>query len=139
MSEKELEELDERDIYDSLKYAYIKHGKKSTDDYLDVWFINTKDEDLERDVNVLKKGGWFGNADYQAVQPGLRLLCEKQQPYRGDNKICKMDNIMDKDAYAFGPTWQGQMIIFLPAFIFAFLYGLQLFRTRKNARQRKRR
>ena len=106
-----IEDYDMEDVYDSLRYTYDKDGPEAVNGYLDVWYAKTEDENLKDKISELKKGGWFGNWDYQVTQPAYRLLCEKKTPYRGMKDICKLDNIMDKEAHEVPVQWQGTLIL----------------------------
>lgn len=119
-------------VYDSLLYTYIqkgqKEGERATKGYLDVWYGKTADDKLEEQVDKFKRGGWFSNPDYQATQPAFRLLCEKGTPYRDLKKICRMDNIMDKDPYVSPFTMEGKIVMFIifavSFFSFSQMFGL---------------
>lgn len=143
--QEEMDELDiHNDVYDSLKYGYLKDGPKheeSVKKYLDAWYGNTKDENLKEKIKGLKKGGWFGNADYQVTQPGFRILCEKKTPYRDMKDICKMDNIMDKDPHIEPMKWQGRVIFNLLMFLGAVFIASSIYGDYKQmtAKQKKRR
>jgi len=81
-NKKKEEDFDMEDIYDSLAYGYHVHGEKKGEEalnaYLDVWYKKHEDEKLIDAIKQMKKGGTFGNMDYQVTQPAFRLGCEKK-------------------------------------------------------------
>ena len=123
MGNEETEGFDMDDIYDSLRYGFEKNGPSSVEGYLDVWYNETDDDKLIDKIKNVKRGGWFSNSQYQATQPGFRLLCEKKKPYRKMDEICKLDNIMDAEPYVAPYTWQGKLVIYAFLFIFIILAG----------------
>ena len=129
------EEFDMDDLYDSLRYSYKESGEDAVNNYIDAWYGDVKDSELKDAIEKSKEGGLFGNQEYQATQPGFRLLCEKKKPYRDMKDICKIDNIMDEEPIIQPITSTGKIAVS----VFLILFGFFVWQTvRPKAAQKKR-
>ncbi len=126
------------DVYYSLLYTYATRptdeAEKAVNGYLDVWYGRVHDKHLVYTINREKEGYFFGNIDYQATQPALRLLCEKKSPYRGITDICEIQHIYDVEPYV-APVNLNQIycIFFTLCLILSYTFKLNVIRISRSA------
>ena len=79
------------DVINEMKDLHNQARKMNTDQiniYLNVWYKDTAAEDLKRTLEEMEKSLWM-NMDFQATQPFLQELCERNKPYKGVQQVCE--------------------------------------------------
>lgn len=93
-----LEDFDnDLDLYKDFVAMGVDDTKKHLDGMYQ--YVNFDEVDIVDHIKSEKKGGYFGNADYQVTQPAHRYLCENSEPYKNRKDICDIENIKDEEAY----------------------------------------